>query len=289
MNVSIQHPNPPLSPRAAVIGWPIEHSLSPRLHQYWLNLYGIKGNYEKIAVAPPDLAATLANLAANSYRGVNLTVPHKEPALKLVDNIEPLARRVGAINTVVVQDDGSLLGRNTDVFGFTENLRSHGFVMNNGCAVIVGAGGAARAALVALLGMGARDIRIINRTLDRATALVREFAHELGGDPITSYAWDDDRALAGADLLVNATSLGLKGQPPLTLSLDHLPLDATVTDMVYAPLKTDLLIRAANRGHAVIDGLGMLLHQARPAFQAFFGRDPEVTPELRAHVLSALG
>ena len=265
---------------AGVLGYPVEHTLSPRLHSYWLKLYGIDGTYEKIATKPEELVATLRNLAAKGYRGVNLTVPHKEAALKLVDEIDPLAESVGAINTIIMRDDGGLLGCNTDVFGFSENLRMAGLSVKNKPVTLLGAGGAARAAIVALMDMGASDIRIMNRTPDRAEILRNEF-----GKTISVYAWGDTKALKESALLANATSLGLKGQPPLELALDDLPKTAWVTDMVYAPLITPLLERAAARGYKTVDGLGMLLHQARPAFQAFFGRDPQVTAELRAYVL----
>jgi len=263
------------------MGWPVEHSLSPRLHGYWLKRYGIDGDYVALPVSPENLRETLKSLADKGFNGVNLTVPHKEAALAIVDEIEPLAQRIGAINTVIVRKDGSLYGRNTDAYGFHHNLLEAGFKRTRNIATLLGAGGAARAALAALLDMGFTDIRIINRTRDKAEKLAEEFDVK----KITAYAWDNPRALEGSDLLANATSLGLKGQPPLTISLDALPTDAWVTDMVYAPLQTDLLQQAVQRGNKTVDGLGMLLHQACPAFAAFFGIDPEVTPELRAYVL----
>ena len=265
--------------KAGVIGWPIDHSLSPRLHSYWLNAYGIDGLYEKIAVPLPELAHTLANLAANGYCGVNLTVPHKEAAIKTVDEMDDVARRVGAVNTITVRD-GKLFGSNTDVFGFGENLRSAGFAMQDKPITLIGAGGAARAAVVAMLDMGAPEIRVVNRNTERAAGLRDDF-----GDKIKVFEWSDAAALHDAQLLINATSLGMKGQLSLKLDLASLPTDAWVTDMVYSPLVTDLLQRAAARGNKTVDGLGMLLHQARPAFRAFFGHDPEVTPALRQHVL----
>ena len=266
---------------AGVMGWPVEHSLSPRLHGYWLKQYGINGEYLRLPVQPEALPHELKALAAKGFRGVNLTVPHKELALSVVNDIEPLAKRVGAVNTVVVQPDGKLSGRNTDVFGFTQNLLTAGFKPNNTAATLLGAGGAARAGLVALLDMGFTDIRLVNRTKEKAEKL----AHEFDAQRIKAYDWNDARALQGSGLLANATSLGLKGQPALEIALETLPKEAWVTDMVYAPLQTDLLKQAAARGNKTVDGLGMLLHQARPAFHAFFGVDPEVTPELRAHVL----
>lgn len=266
---------------AGVMGWPIEHSLSPRLHGFWLKHYGIAGEYRALAVRPDDLRGELEMLAAKGLAGVNLTVPHKELAMSMVDELEPLAKRVGATNTVVVQRNGKLLGRNTDVYGFSQNLLSAGFKPVSKIATLLGAGGAARAGLVALLDMGFTDIRIVNRTHAKAEKLAEEF----GADKIKVHDWNDPKALVGSELLANATSLGLKGQPPLDLALDALPPNAWVTDMVYAPLETDLLKRAAARGNKTVDGLGMLLHQAKPAFAAFFGVEPAVTVELRAHVL----
>jgi shikimate dehydrogenase len=199
-----------------------------------------------------------------------------------VDRIDPLATRVGAVNTLIVASDGKCEGRNTDVFGFSENLRQGGYRPDPRSVTLIGAGGAARAALVALIDMGVKDIRIINRTLDKAKTLAKDFS----GAMLHAFASDDPRALEGSGLLINATSLGLTGQPPLVIDLSPLPRDAFVADMVYAPLMTDLLLAAQKRGNPVIDGLGMLLHQARPSFYAFFGRDPDVTPELRRHVLN---
>ncbi|MFY9287879.1 MAG: shikimate dehydrogenase [Alphaproteobacteria bacterium] len=266
--------------KAAVMGWPIEHSLSPKLHQYWLTTYKSEGSYEALAVEPEKLKEEVRALAQKGFAGVNLTVPHKEAALKLVDRLDEAAIRVGAVNTIVVHADGTLEGRNTDVYGFMQNLLAAGTNVKNKIVVVLGAGGAARAAIVGLQDAGAKEIRLINRTSARAALLAKEF-----GAPLKVFSWGDDAALDGADLLINATSLGLKGQPPLDIKLDHLPLSAVVTDMVYVPLETDLIKRAKARGHKTIDGLGMLLHQARPAFHAFFGVDPDVTLELRQHVL----
>jgi shikimate dehydrogenase len=270
--------------KAASVGWPITHSLSPRLHGYWLRKYGIKGSYVALAVKPEDFRHALKDLPAQEFRGVNLTMPHKEAALKIVDHTEPLAKRIGAINTVIVRDDGTLEGRNTDAYGFTQNLLSAGLVAGDRPVTLLGAGGAARAGLVALIDMGFTDIRIVNRTKERAEALAKTFPQT----KTISFSWGDPNALKDALLLVNATSLGMKGQPLLELSLDALPKDAWVNDMVYAPLETDLLKRAKARGNKTVDGLGMLLHQARPAFKAFFGTDPEVTTELRAIMLEGL-
>lgn len=272
---------------AGVMGWPVGHSLSPRLHGFWLEKYGIDGAYLPLAVRPEDAEGAIRMLPKLGFRGANVTVPHKEAAFRAVDELEPLARRVGAVNTLVVREDGSLLGRNTDGFGFIENLKAGlpGWRAAAGPAVVLGAGGAARAVVAALADAGAPEIRLVNRSLDRAERL----AADLGG-PIRVLAWARrTEALEGAALLVNTTSLGMKGQDPLSLDLSRLLPAALVTDIVYAPLETPLLLLARQRNNPVVDGLGMLLHQARPGFAAWFGREPEVTPDLRAFVLRALG
>lgn len=269
-----------MSVRAAVMGWPVAHSLSPRLHGYWLKYYGIDGHYDLLPVEPQNIGEALRHLHDQGFVGVNLTVPHKELVLPYLTRIDPLAQRVGAVNTVVVRNDASLDGYNTDVFGFSQNILHGGFVPGQRPVALLGAGGAARSAIVALLDLGIPEVRIVNRTQARALELAGEF-----GNNVRAFAWNDPSFLKNVALLANATSLGMTGQPPLVLDLEALPHDAIVTDMVYAPLMTDILVRAAHRGNITIDGLGMLLHQARPAFQAFFGIDPEVTPSLRAHVL----
>ncbi len=263
------------------MGWPIGHSLSPRVHNYWLKHYGCDGSYEALAVPPEKLAESLRALSGQGFRGVSLTIPHKEKALDIVDHIEPLAKRIGAINTIVVQEEGVLEGRNTDVYGFTQNLLASGVNMKNKVATILGAGGGARAVIVALLDMGVHEIHLINRTEQKAEDLARQ----LGG-VIKVTAWRDYKtALKKAELLVNTTPLGMQGQPALDVSLENLPRSAAVTDIVYAPLTTPLLKEARLRGHKAIDGLGMLLYQAQPAFAAWFGKTPEVTTALRNHVL----
>lgn len=265
------------------MGWPVEHSLSPRLHSYWLKKYNVIGSYQAIPIEKPrDLVNALHALKDKNYSGVNLTVPYKEVALKIVDTADAIAKRVGAVNTVIVHNDGKLKGLNTDVYGFTHNLLSANYKADKRAVVILGAGGAARAAVVALLDLGVGSIRILNRSQGKAAALVLEF-----GPQLSAHTLQDADALRDASLLVNATSLGLKSQPPLDINLEQLPRDALVTDMVYAPLMTDLLKAAEARGNKIVDGLGMLLYQACPAFHAFFGVDPEVTAELRAHVLES--
>ena len=272
--------------RAGVMGWPVEHSRSPLLHGFWLNQHKIDGDYRLLPVRPEDLRAALRDLATQGFAGCNLTVPHKQAALAIVDEVDAAAARIGAVNTVIVRRDGTLEGRNTDAFGFRENLRAAqpAWQAGTGPAVVLGAGGAARAVVAALLDDGAPAIRLVNRSHDRAGAL----ASALGG-PIEVIDWPRRYdALAGAALLVNTTSLGMTGQPPLDLALDALPRTAVVNDIVYAPLDTALLSAARRRGNLVVDGLGMLLHQARPAFAAWFGVMPEVTPALRQAVVASL-
>ncbi len=269
---------------AGVMGWPVAHSLSPRLHRFWLDRYGIDGAYEPIAVPPEDFDNTIRNLASTGFRGVNLTIPHKEAGLKVCDEVDDLARRIGAVNTVVLEE-GRLVGSNTDAFGFIENLRhgTPGWNPAAGPAFVLGGGGAARAVAVALADAGAPEVRVCNRTAARAGALAAAL-----GAPAVAVPWAEREAgLGGAALLVNATSLGMTGQPGLELDLHELPVSALVTDIVYTPLETALLARARARGNPAVDGLGMLLHQARPGFEAWFGVAPEVTAKLRAFVLSA--
>jgi len=269
---------------AGVMGWPVAHSRSPQLHGHWLERYGIDGAYVPLAVPPDCLAQALRALAALGLRGCNVTVPHKEAALALVDTAAPAAARVGAVNTVVVEADGRLTGHNTDGFGFLETLRTTlpAWRADAGPAVVLGAGGAARAVVAALVDAGAPAVRLVNRTPERAASL----AGSLGG-PVAVVPWEERAtALGGAALLANTTTLGMAGQAPLHLDLTALPADAVVTDIVYAPLETTLLAAARARGNPVVDGLGMLLHQARPGFKAWFGVEPTVDAALRAAVLA---
>jgi shikimate dehydrogenase len=283
-----------LSGRAAlagIMGWPVGHSLSPRLHGFWLRQHRIDGAYVPLAVAPDKLEQALRALPAMGFRGVNLTIPHKEPALTVVDQVTPTAARIGAVNTVIVGPDG-LLGDNTDGYGFMASLAgAPGWRAAAGPAVLLGAGGAARAIAVALIDAGAPELRLVNRTRARADTLAMQLAETAceHGTALEVLSWQDKEALAGASLLVNTTSLGMTGQPPLAIDLATLPAAALVTDIVYNPLETGLLRAARAHGCAVVDGLGMLLHQARPGFRAWFGVDPEVSDALRAAVLSGLG
>jgi len=272
---------------AGVMGWPVGHSRSPRLHGFWLRHHGIDGAYVPLAVRPDDIGAALRALPILGFAGCNVTLPYKEAALATVDRATPLARRIGAVNTIIVEADGSLSGDNTDAFGFAENLRAGcpTWTAAAGPAVVLGAGGASRAVVAALLDAGAPVVRLANRSRDRAESL----AAELGGR-IEVSEWEARSAmLEGAATLVNTTTLGMAGAPALSLSLDALPAAALVTDIVYTPLETALLALARRRGNPVVDGLGMLLHQARPGFAAWFGVMPEVSGELRRFVLGEDG
>jgi shikimate dehydrogenase len=267
---------------AGVMGDPVMHSRSPKLHNYWLAKYGLTGTYVPLAIRAEHLRAALRALPALGFSGCNLTIPHKEAALDIVDKLDPVARRIGAVNCVVVVPDGSLEGRNHDAFGYIESVReAHpDWRADTGPIVVIGAGGGARAVLVSLVDQGAREIRLVNRTLARGKAL----AGDLGG-PIRPLSWEQrEAALEGAAMLINATNQGMLGEPPLDLALDRLPVSALVSDIVYIPRETALLAAARRRGNATVNGLGMLLHQARPAFHAWFGIMPEVTPELRAMI-----
>ncbi|MGE4281004.1 MAG: shikimate dehydrogenase [Magnetospirillum sp.] len=267
---------------AGVLGWPVGHSRSPRLHGYWLDRLGIDGTYVPLPVAPENFEKVFRALPAMGFRGANVTVPHKEQALRLADEVEVLARRIGAVNTLVCRDDGSVLGLNTDAFGFLRNLQTGStWQAGQGPAVVLGAGGAARAVVAALVDEGVGEIRLVNRSVERAEKL----AADIGG-PIIVQSWDK-LDLDGAGLLVNTTSLGMAGQPALDIDLSALPKQAVVNDIVYAPLMTPLLLAAQARGNPVVDGLGMLLFQAVRGFGLWFGVEPQVTQDLRDFVLSS--
>ena len=273
--------------RAGVIGWPIAHSRSPVLHRHWLGRYGITGVYEALPVRPHELQSTLNSLQKNGFSGINLTLPHKEAALALVERCDATARRIGAINTIVVDADGTLSGTNTDAYGFIENLRAGATRWRHDSAVVLGAGGAARAVIDALVADDVAEIRLVNRTFARASALADEFAND--ATTLVAVEWAARAsALAGAGLLVNTTSLGMTGAPALRLDLGALPADALVNDIVYTPLETALLAAARRRGNPTVDGLGMLLHQAQPGFEAWFGVRPEVDEGLRRAVIATL-
>ncbi len=269
--------------RACVIGWPVSHSLSPVIHGYWLEKSGIDAEYVKAAVEPKDLAVFLTNLAANRYCGGNVTVPHKIEAHRLCERRDAAADAIGAVNTVWL-DGGRLTGSNTDARGFLANLDSEAADWDRpGPAVVIGAGGAARAIVWALHQRGFEDIRIVNRTKSRAEELAAAFP------PASAHDFEAlGRALQGAALIVNTSTLGMKGVPRLDIDLSAAAPDATVCDIVYSPLETDLFVQARRRGLKAVDGLGMLLHQAVPGFEIWFGIRPEVTPELREAVLAAI-
>ena len=274
---------------AGIMGWPVAHSRSPVLHGFWLHETGVDGAYLPLPVRPEHIEQALRALPILGFRGCNLTIPHKQAALSVVDRVEPLARQIGAVNTIVVGPDGTLEGRNTDAFGFRESLRDAvpDWKATAGPAAILGAGGAARAVVAALADAGATEIRIVNRTLARAEAIAGDLATP--NTRITIYSWEEvGAALRHAGLLVNATSLGMAGEPSLKLDLVPLPPSTPVVDIVYVPLETDLLAAARRRGHPVVDGLGMLLHQGRPGFEAWFGTSVRVTHELRAAILATL-
>ena len=269
---------------ACVIGWPIRHSRSPLIHGYWIKQHGLAADYRPEAVAPEAFADFIRDLPAHGYVGANITIPHKEAALQLSEP-DDRARAVGASNTLWF-DGGRLRSTNTDVEGFTANLDTAvpGWELRDGEAVVLGAGGSARAVVHGLIERGMARINVVNRTLDRAQALRERF-----GTAVQPAHWTAlPHLLTRAGLLVNTTSLGMTGQPPLEIDLGSLPRHAVVTDLVYAPLETPLLVAAHSRGHAIADGLGMLLHQAVRGFQLWFGVRPEVTPELRSLIVADL-
>jgi shikimate dehydrogenase len=279
-------------PFAAIVGWPVEHSRSPALHGYWLKKHGIDGHYGRLPVEPKRAALeALVDFLKRTpnARGCNLTLPHKIDIMPLLDRIHPDAERIGAVNTVIKQPDGSLEGRNSDGFGFLAALKQGAptWQAKAGPAVVLGAGGAARAVVASLVDAGVPELRLINRTQEAAVNLGVAFTPS-DGRQIVIERWDERSAmLDGATLLVNTTSLGMKGQPPLELDLARLPTKAAVDDIVYVPLETPLLASARARGNTCIDGLGMLLHQGRMGFEAWFGQKVEVTEEQRQAVWAA--
>ncbi len=271
-------------PLAGVIGQPIAHSRSPKLHGHWLKTYGLVGHYIPMDVAPADLETVLRTLPKAGFVGANVTVPHKEAALRLADHVSDRASVIGAANTLVFREDGSIHADNTDGYGFMANIRSGAPDWNpqDGPAVVFGAGGAARAVLQALAEAGVPEILLTNRTRTRADHLKEEF-----GQRITVVDWvQAGNVIEDAELVVNTTSLGMQGQPELRVPLDGLQPGAVVTDLVYAPLQTHLLKQAEEVGCTTVDGLGMLLHQAVPGFERWFGVRPEVDAETRAAALA---
>ncbi len=265
--------------RAGVIGWPVSHSRSPLIHGYWLKWHGIDGRYDRHPVKPEDVTAFLRGMREQGFAGCNVTLPHKEAAFAAVDEARPAARAAAAANTLWYEN-GRLIGDNSDSGGFIANLRASvpTLALDGGIVSVLGAGGAARAIAFALLESGAREVRLFNRTRARADALVQYF-----GARVKAFQWDE-RAACSQDvaLLVNTTSLGMKGGEPLAMDVSALDPSCVVADIVYVPLVTPLLAAAQARGLATVDGLGMLLHQAVPGFEKWFGVRPQVTQELRA-------
>ena len=268
------------------MGWPIAHSRSPLIHNYWLKKYGMKGTYVPLAVAPGTLGTAIPGLKALGFKGCNITIPHKVEAIALMDEIDTMARRMGAMNTIVVRPDGSLKGFNNDGYGYIQSLldAQPNWRADAGPITVLGAGGAARAVVLSLADRGAKEIRLINRSPAAAQALADEF-----GAPVKALGWADRHAaLSGVALLVNTTSQGMHGNPALELDLITLPKTALVSDVIYVPLETPLIVAAKARGNPTVGGLGMLLNQARPAFEAWFGVLPDITPELRRMIEATL-
>jgi len=273
----------PRIPLAGVIGSPIAHSKSPQLHRHWLKTYGIQGHYIPMDVAVEDLEQVLKTLPKMGFVGVNLTLPHKEKVMEIADLITDRATLIGAANTLIFRKDGKIHADNTDGYGFLENLKTGAPQWNprSGPAAILGAGGAARAVIASLLDAGVPEILLSNRTRVRADKLQKDF-----GNRVQVYDWlQAGNMIDDVSLLVNTTSLGMIGKGELRVPLDGLRSHTVVTDLVYAPLKTKMLATAEEYGCVTVDGLGMLLHQAVPAFERWFGRRPEVDSATRAAAL----
>jgi shikimate dehydrogenase len=265
---------------AGVMGWPVMHSRSPLLHNYWFRRHDLAGAYVPLAIRPEALAAALRALHPLGFAGCNLTIPHKQQAMTIVEEVDSLARSIGAISCVVVRPDGSLAGTNNDCYGFIHNLKQAqpGWRADAGPIAVIGAGGGSRAVCYGLAQEGAKEIRLLNRTFARAKGIAEAF-----GGPITALPWEQRHdALEGAAMVVNTTSCGMAGQGALDIRLDRLPTAALAADIIYVPLETPFLAAARERGNRTVNGLGMLLNQGRPAWKAWFGIEPEVTPELRS-------
>jgi shikimate dehydrogenase len=267
---------------AGVMGWPVMHSRSPMMHNYWFKQHGLAGTYVPLAIPPERLAGALRGLHPLGFSGCNVTIPHKQEAMKIVDEVDALARAIGAISCVVVRPDGSLMGTNNDCYGFIQSVKAEqpGWRADAGPVVVIGAGGGSRAICYGLVQEGAREIRLVNRSLERAKAVAQAF-----GVPISALPWEERHdAMEGAAMVVNTTSCGMVGQPALDIRLDKLPKNALAADIVYIPLETPFLAAVRKLGNRTMNGLGMLLNQGRPAWKAWFGIEPEVTAELRAMV-----
>lgn len=262
---------------AGIIGWPVSQSRSPRLHGFWLNRHGIDGAYVPLPVRPENLVTAIRALRDLGFRGGNVTIPHKETVIAACDRLEPSAQRAGAVNTLVFEEDGTIVGANTDGAGFVAALAQAvpAYAPQDGPAVLLGAGGGARAIAAALIDAGCPEVVLLNRTRARADALAAAL-----GKGVSTAEWSDFRPLSRAGLIVNSTSLGMAGQPPLALSLDHVQAHTVIADIVYVPRITPLLAEAAARGHQTMGGLGMLLHQAGLGFSRWFGTTPVVDEAL---------
>jgi shikimate dehydrogenase len=269
---------------AGVMGWPIAQSRSPVMHNYWIEKYKLNGRYVPLAVKPERLADAIRGLSALGFRGCNLTMPHKQYAMTMIDSLTDTAKRIGAVNCIVVGDDGKMSGTNNDGNGYVMSVQEVApqWKPSDGPIAILGAGGAARAIIVAMLERGANEIRLINRTFEKAERIAKQF-----GTAIRPITWDRrSDAIRDVALLTNATNQGMAGNPALDISLDKLSQQTLVSDLIYVPPETPFLAAAKARGNVTINGLGMLLHQARPAFQAWFGVMPEVTADLRATIMA---
>ncbi len=263
--------------KAGVIGHPIAHSKSPIIHQYWMRQYGVEGSYELFDILPEDLSVRVGDFIDKGFDGFNVTIPHKQAMMTLCDELDEATQKIGAVNTVVIQDK-KLLGRNTDSFGFIQNIKSsnQGFDFHEKKIMVLGAGGAARAIIYGLINRGVKSIKLSNRTIEKAQEL-----QKIAPDMIEVIPWDErEGALENVDLLVNSTALGMDGKPALEMDLQSLPQGALVNDIVYAPLMTDLLKQALARGNPIVTGIGMLLHQARPAFESWTGILPEISSDI---------
>lgn len=271
---------------AGVLGWPVMHSRSPMMHNYWMEQQGLAGTYVPLEIKPGTLDAALRAMHPLGFAGCNLTIPHKQDAMTIVDEVDDVARKIGAISCVVVREDGSLFGTNNDWLGFLGNLKQQepDWRADAGPVTVVGAGGGGRAVCYALLQEGATEIRLVNRTREKAERLAQEF-----GGPFTILPWEDRHdALEGAATVVNVTSQGMTGEPALDLRLDKLAGEALAADIIYTPLETPFLAAARQRGNRTLNGLGMLLHQGLPAWRMWFGIEPTVTAELRAQMENSI-
>jgi len=267
---------------AGVMGWPVMHSRSPMMHNYWMEQQGLAGTYVPLAIEPGKIGPALRAMHPLGFAGCNLTIPHKQDAMEIVDEVDEVAKKIGAISCVVVRDDGSLFGTNNDWLGFLGNLREFrpGWRADAGPVTVIGAGGGSRAVCYALLDQGVTEIRLVNRTRERAEKLAEEF-----GGPIEVHSWEERHdALDGVAMAVNVTSQGMQGETALDIQLDALPVDAIAADIIYIPLETPFLAAARARGNPTLNGVGMLLHQGPPAWKRWFGVEPQVTPDLRAEM-----